>query len=646
MRGHDVNKNVTIVEINIFERMLPLVSGYLQAYACADPEIAKTYRFTQYTTTTRTPFGQLVSDLAAQDSDVYAFSCYLWNMGLMKSLLAALVKMNPEAHFLLGGPQVMRHAHNYLHPSHESLMLCNGEGERTFTNVLRELTCSRPDFSSVNGLSFYRDGTLITTDAETRILSLDEIPSPFLTGVFHDPYRMAVMETNRGCPFRCNFCYWGAATNDRVYKFGEDRIQEEMSWLSRHGVPLLYLADANWGMLHRDIALAEHIAKCKKERGVPFYVYFAAAKNSPSRVAEIAKVFSEAGMLNTQPISMQSLDEATLDYIDRKNIKLSAYESLQEDLNDKGISSYIELIWPLPGETLASFKNGIENLCTLGAAHIIAYPHMLLHNTPLYERKDEFQLVTRTVSDSVAEAELVIQTAEVDYEDFKQGLRFFYAVLALYNAHVLRRLTAYLHENAIMSYADLFTAFVDTLRRDEHDPFGKFCETSIDEAHFYDVKNYPTVYHIVLHAERKAFEALLYRFASSQAFWDDERARFLFELDMFANPYVYSNTPVELPAFPLQCIEPLDASHRAYVIAIPEQWASLAEELGGGGAADVDGRILVRLDHKRGQQPYRAERSPEENASYCSGAIMRIADIAPAWSRISGTEREHDGGRE
>lgn len=52
------------------------------------------------------------------------------------------------------------------------------------------------------------------------------------------------------------------------------------------------------------------------------------------------------------------------------------------------------------------------------------------------------------------------------------------------------------------------------------------------------------------------------------------------------------------------------------------------------------------LDHERGRQPYRAERSPEENASYCSGAIMRIADIASAWSRISGTGREHIGGRE
>lgn len=348
-----MTQSVTFVEINIFEKMLPLVSGYLQAYACADPELDKTYRFNRYTTTTQRPLVQLVKDLAAHDSDIYAFSCYLWNMGIIKSLVAALLEAKPEAHLVLGGPQVMLHARDYLHPAHERLILCNGEGERTFANVLRELDCARPDFSRVKGLSFYRDGALVTTEPEPRIESLGEIPSPFLNGVFDGDYRMAVMETNRGCPFRCNFCYWGAATNDRVYKFDEVRIREELTWLSRHGVPLLYLADANWGMLRRDVALAEHIAECKKERGVPFYVYFAAAKNSPARVAEIAAVFSEAGMLNTQPISMQSLDETSLDRVDRTNIKLSAYESLQADLNDKGISSYIELIWPLPGETLS-----------------------------------------------------------------------------------------------------------------------------------------------------------------------------------------------------------------------------------------------------------------------------------------------------
>ncbi len=633
-----MTRNVTLVEINIFDKMLPLVSGYLQAYACADSLLRDSYSFSKYTTTVTTPFVQLVKDLSQYDSQVYAFSCYLWNMGLIRSLLPPLLKLNPDAHFLLGGPQVMRHAHEYLDPEHETLVLCNGEGEKTFANYLRELTRDEPDLANVRGLSFYRDGTLLTTDPEDRIQSLDEIPSPFLTGVFDGDYRMSVIETNRGCPFRCSFCYWGAATNDRVYRFREDRVLDELTWLSRNGVPLLYIADANWGMLKRDVDIAEHIARCNKENGIPFYVYFAAAKNSPKKVAAIAEIFKGAGLLNTQPISMQSLDVTSLAHVDRDNIKLSAYEALQEGLNDKDISSYIELIWPLPGETLGSFKQGIEKLCELKAAHIIAYPHMLLHNTPLYKKKDEHKLVTRRVEDSVAEAELVVQTADVNREEFEEGLRFFYAVLALYNTNVVHRLGPYLHENRLMSHAQMLSAFVDVCREHEDAVFTQFCERSIREAEYYEMVNYPSVYHIVLHAARDEFDALLHCFASRQAWWTHDKARALFELDMLTKPYLYSNTPLKLPAFPLRHLDVLEVSGRSILVEVPDGLLPphLEERADVPRDASSNGSGVYRLDHKRNQYPYRKNQNREENASYCSGSVMRIGNILPKVTREAG----------
>ncbi len=280
-------------------------------------------------------------------------------------------------------------------PELENMLICNGEGEQTFSNFLSELLDKTPNFSNVNGLSFYKNSELVTTEPQARLAELDKIPSPYLSGVFDDEYLMTVMETNRGCPFHCSFCFWGAATNDRVYKFSEERVREEINWLSKKNVPFIFIADANWGMLKRDIEFSEHIAECKKENAAPVFVYFSAAKNSPHRVSEITEVFTKSGLLNAQPISMQTLDEKSLDYIDRKNIRLSAYEELQEDLNERGISSFIELMFPLPGETLSTFKKGIQSLFELRASVLIIYPHLLLLNTPIYEQRDEHKLVTR-----------------------------------------------------------------------------------------------------------------------------------------------------------------------------------------------------------------------------------------------------------
>ena len=48
-------KKVTFVELPVFERMMPLASGYLQAYATKDPFVRREYEFQQYTAVVKTP---------------------------------------------------------------------------------------------------------------------------------------------------------------------------------------------------------------------------------------------------------------------------------------------------------------------------------------------------------------------------------------------------------------------------------------------------------------------------------------------------------------------------------------------------------------------------------------------------------------
>ena len=42
-------KSVTFIEIGVYQKMLPLVSGYLQSYATTDPDIKAYYSFDIYT---------------------------------------------------------------------------------------------------------------------------------------------------------------------------------------------------------------------------------------------------------------------------------------------------------------------------------------------------------------------------------------------------------------------------------------------------------------------------------------------------------------------------------------------------------------------------------------------------------------------
>ena len=622
-------QKVSLVEINVFERMIPLVSGYLQAYASANPKIKERFSFDKYSSNVTVPERQILRELIQQDSDIYAFSCYLWNTDLVRRLLPPLMKEKPNAYFLLGGPQVMHQANEHLKPELENMLICNGEGEQTFSNFLSELLDKTPNFSNVNGLSFYKNSELVTTEPQARLAELDKIPSPYLSGVFDDEYLMTVMETNRGCPFHCSFCFWGAATNDRVYKFSEERVREEINWLSKKNVPFIFIADANWGMLKRDIEFSEHIAECKKENAAPVFVYFSAAKNSPHRVSEITEVFTKSGLLNAQPISMQTLDEKSLDYIDRKNIRLSAYEELQEDLNERGISSFIELMFPLPGETLSTFKKGIQSLFELRASVLIIYPHLLLLNTPLYEQRDEHKLVTRKVKDGSSEADLIVGTADISTGEFKDGMWFIYAVMALFNTRSIHRLTYYLHNSDIESFSDFYTKFIEFCKVNKESPFTRFCLESIDDAAYYDITNYPLTYHLALHEKRYEFDRLLYEFVSAQEWWNDKKARFLFEFDVLTKAFIYGNTDVSEPEFPFSTIKLLSATNRSYLVEIPYEFS-----------ADLDAEVLdqrqtvgddlrLKIDHRRSQFNYRENQTKKAKADYCYGSIMRISNFQP-----------------
>ena len=84
-------KKICIVELGQYEHMVPLVGGYLEAYATRDPLLKSSYKFEKYCATPRIDSTSLMRNLLNTQADIYAFSCYIWNIGVMMSLLRELV---------------------------------------------------------------------------------------------------------------------------------------------------------------------------------------------------------------------------------------------------------------------------------------------------------------------------------------------------------------------------------------------------------------------------------------------------------------------------------------------------------------------------------------------------------------------------
>jgi radical SAM superfamily enzyme YgiQ (UPF0313 family) len=623
--------NVTFVELSAFEGILPLASGYLQAYAQSDPEISGRCSFEIYSEPVDSDRETVVNELLGRDSDVYALSCYIWNMRYVEWVLDRLYEAHPDARFILGGPQVMNHIADYVPAARENVVVCDGEGERTFAEYLKHVLGCGTDLTEVPGLSFWQGGEVRTNQPVERIKDLMEIPSPFTTGVFEEgKYTTAILETNRGCPFHCGFCAWGNATNDKVHKFETERAKDDIEWICANKFVAIFIADANWGIGPRDVELTEHIVKCSDKYGYPYMVAMAAAKNKPDRMAVITETLVSGGLLTSQPISLQTRDTQTLDIVRRSNIRPETYTELQRTLREKRISSYIELIWPLPGETLDSYQHGIADLCRSRADTIIVYPQLLLHNTPIYNTRDVLGIKTAPVPNDVAEANVVVETKWVNREEYETGAWFSYAMHSLYNVRGLYYLSNYLDRTGTATFAEIYANAVRYFRESES-PITRYFAESVATLRNYDFHDSGMIAHIVLHSDRTEFDQLLDGFARTQSWWSDPGARAAFELDLVARPYIYLEK-AQVPNHEFTDIECEQVDRYSFAVTLPDTVAGLLADLDMPTSKErTPNRVTVSHSPRR-KMPHMPSRSVAHNASYCQGMILRLRDYLPSFT--------------
>jgi hypothetical protein len=260
----------------------------------------------------------------------------------------------------------------------------------------------------------------------------------------------------------------------------------------------------------------------------------------------------------------------------------------------------------------------------------------LLNNTPLYHNRDKHGFVTRPGGGGIAEVHIVVETTDVTWDDFKEGMRFFYALHALQNTRTLRAVRRYLAQSGQVDYADFFTSLVEYWRTIPDDPLVRWVEGSIESADFYDVTNYGTFVHMVTHSHRDQFNAQLLEFAQKQSWWADPKVQALFELDLVNRPYLYSNTPLDQPSYAFQSLEIVEQKQRGYVVKVDDQWVGALREMVklGEKGDDAASSNVFYVDHRGLQYPYMATQSAEHHGGYCHGMVEKIENVTPTWTSI------------
>jgi radical SAM C-methyltransferase len=446
---------------------MPLACAFLKAAAAADERIAseadlRIFNFGGADTTLSVTRRMLL----AGAPDMAAFSIFGWNYHLFGRVTETYRQMRPDGLVVFGGTHVTNQAERVFRQYPAVDVVVNGEGEITFRElVTAHLEGRAPhDLGHIRGIS-YRDpdGRVVTTPDRPIVQTLDDLPSPFLSGAMEltKPngdfrYDVALMETARGCPYKCAFCFWGGAIGQKIRAFSTDRLREEIDLFARHKVASIVLCDANFGMTKTDEEFLEILIKARERHGYPRHVITSWAKNKGKVFYGMVRRMKETGFHSSFTLALQSLADPALAEMNRKNMKVNEWRDLAAWLHKEGIDLYAEVLWGCPGETVDSFLEGYDALAAT-VTRIAAYPLLVLPNTDYDKRRDDHGFVTWRCGNDDFEYVLAHKTMTV--EDNRRMHRFLYWARVIGEYMLFRYIWAPLGKLAGVTHSQVFLGF-------------------------------------------------------------------------------------------------------------------------------------------------------------------------------------------
>ena len=461
--------------------------------------------------------------------DILGMSNYVWNHHVSLEMFRMLSKKNPYALKIWGGPNFpmdLRDQKKFLNEFPEVDVYVPLEGESGFSNCVekvlqadsKEEVREKVLSSSIDDCLFLGlDGKLQYNFNEKRIQNLDEIPSPYTTGLmdkFFDDRLSPMLQTNRGCPFKCTFCVDGADSVNKVNSFSLERVYSDIDYIATH-VPKkmhdLETSDLNFGMFPRDIEICQYLAKIQQKYNYPHNVHVTTGKNNKERIIKAIECL--AGSISFG-MSVQSMNDEVLENVRRSNISVEKMIGLKPAIKNSGLDTSSEVILGLPGETFETHLQTLRTLLGVNVDNIVVFSCMLLKgsqmDTPEQRKKWDLKTKFRILINDFAKLsngkkvieieEIVIGSNTMTFEDYLNLREIDLAIYATNTVSVFKPILKFIREHEI-DMGELFQRIAkqDTDNTPIDKIFKEFRQLTINElwdtpeeleAHYQDENEY------------------------------------------------------------------------------------------------------------------------------------------------------------
>lgn len=320
--------------------------------------------------------------IMAEDADLIAFSCYIWNIEHTLKIASDIKKISPETIIVLGGPEVSFGIFDLMHDNKAIDFVIKGEGEKCF-RLLVESLLNEPSVMFQESLAeidnlFFRDGEETASGPLNRKnMELDTIPSPFESGLVDFSKPLIYYETSRGCPFSCAFCL--SSTEGSVRSFSMERIKTDLLYLMNLKTAQIKLVDRTFNY---DAARADQIWEfiLEHNQGSHFHFEIAADLLTDSNLNILSKVSENTFRFE---IGIQSSAVATLEQVGRTADLERIFANVRRLKAETAVDMHLDLVAGLPGEDYSGFLKSLQAVAELKPDMLQIEPLKLLKGAPM-----------------------------------------------------------------------------------------------------------------------------------------------------------------------------------------------------------------------------------------------------------------------
>ncbi len=325
---------------------------------------------------------EICSDLLEYRPELIAFPLYLWNRKRILKICRELRQQHPSVQLFVGGPEASAD-HQAVIAEGRLDGVIYGEGEILFTELVQRLENKVP----LNGLTGLITETSHNHPQAAACPDLAKLPSPWLLGTIPLNNGDGVLwEIARGCHFNCAFCY-DAKGQQGVRSLPFERLTAELDLFVRSGVTQIWILDSTF---NAPLERGKQLLQLLIERAPQIHFHLEAKADFLD--AETAEMLSHLSC--SVQIGLQSVRQEILKPLHR-SLQPESMSKMLKLLSDVSVTFGLDLIYGLPGDNHAGFRNSLDFALMQQPNQVDIFPLAVLPGTELFQLQNEFGITAQ-----------------------------------------------------------------------------------------------------------------------------------------------------------------------------------------------------------------------------------------------------------